>query len=75
MYPSEGFDKYYGGIGGTEKDQYDMTERMGWGLTDTEFFKKTMPYLEKMKQPFLSFIITLSNHHRIRCWINTSLSS
>jgi hypothetical protein len=63
MYPSEGFDTYYGGIGGADKDQYNMTEWMGWGLTDTEFFKQTMPYLEKMKQPFYSFIITLSNHH------------
>ncbi|HVI39217.1 MAG TPA: sulfatase-like hydrolase/transferase, partial [Anaerovoracaceae bacterium] len=39
------------------------TEWMGWGLTDTEFFKQTMPYLKKMTQPFYSFIITLSNHH------------
>ena len=62
-YKSIGFDTYYGGIGGTEKKQYNMTEWMGWGLTDTEFFKQTVPYLEKMAQPFYSFIITLSNHH------------
>ena len=62
-YKSLGFDKFYGGIGGTENDQYDMTEWMGWGLTDSEFFKQTIPYLKKMTQPFYSFIITLSNHH------------
>lgn len=62
-YQSLGFDTYYGGIGGADKDQYDMTEWMGWGLTDTEFFKQSMPYLKEMKQPFYSFIITLSNHH------------
>ncbi|MEL7657419.1 MAG: LTA synthase family protein, partial [Bacillota bacterium] len=62
-YKSLGFDKFYGGIGGTENDQYDMTEWMGWGLTDTEFFKQSMPYVEQMTQPFYSFIITLSNHH------------
>ena len=62
-YKAIGFDKFYGGIGGTENDQYDMTEWMGWGLTDTEFFKQTIPYLKQMTQPFYSFIITLSNHH------------
>lgn len=62
-YQSLGFDTYYGGIGGTENGQFDMTEWMGWGLTDTEFFKQSMPYLKEMKQPFYSFIITLSNHH------------
>lgn len=62
-YESLGFDTYYGGIGGTANGQYDMTEWMGWGLTDTEFFKQTIPYLKQMAQPFYSFIITLSNHH------------
>lgn len=62
-YKSLGFDTYYGGIGGSDIDQYDMTEWMGWGLTDTEFFKQTMEFLKKMPQPFYSFIITLSNHH------------
>ena len=63
MYPAEGFDTYYGGIGGSDKGQYDMTEWMGWGLTDTEFFKQTMVYLKQLPQPFYSFLITLSNHH------------
>jgi phosphoglycerol transferase MdoB-like AlkP superfamily enzyme len=62
-YQSLGFDTFYGGIGGTDKDQYDMTEWMGWGLTDTEFFQQSMPYLKEMTQPFYSFIITLSHHH------------
>lgn len=62
-YQSLGFDEYHGGIGGTDNGQYDMTEWMGWGLTDTEFFKQSMPYLKEMAQPFYSFMITLSNHH------------
>ncbi len=62
-YYSIGFDTYYGGIGGTDKGQFDMTEWMGWGLTDSEFFKQSMNYLKDMTQPFYSFIITLSNHH------------
>jgi lipoteichoic acid synthase len=62
-YPGLGFDTYYGGIGGHDKKQYEMTEWMGWGLTDSEFFKQSMPFLKDMKQPFYSFMITLSNHH------------
>jgi phosphoglycerol transferase MdoB-like AlkP superfamily enzyme len=62
-YKSMGFDTYHGGIGGTDKGQYDMTEWMGWGLTDTEYFNQSMPYLKEMAQPFYSFMITLSNHH------------
>jgi phosphoglycerol transferase MdoB-like AlkP superfamily enzyme len=62
-YASLGFDTYHGGIEGTDKGQYNMTEWMGWGLTDTEFFKQTTPYITEMKQPFYSFVITLSNHH------------
>lgn len=62
-YKSLGFDHYVGGIGGTAKGEFDMTEWMGWGLTDTEFFKQAMEYIKEMPQPFYSFIITLSNHH------------
>lgn len=62
-YAAMGFDNYMGGIGGKAKGQYEMTEWMGWGLTDTKFFEQSMPYIKKMKEPFYSFIITLSNHH------------
>jgi phosphoglycerol transferase MdoB-like AlkP superfamily enzyme len=63
MYKSLGFDTFYGGIGGMDKGQFNMTEWMGWGLTDSEFFKQAITYLKEMAQPFYSFIITLSNHH------------
>ncbi len=62
-YPAMGFDTYYGGLLGNEGGMYDMTEWMGWGLTDTEFFKQSMNFLTNMQQPFYSFFITLSNHH------------
>lgn len=62
-YKSIGFDTFRGGIGGTDKGEYNMTEWMGWGLTDSEFFKQTVPYIKEMSQPFYSFVITLSNHH------------
>ncbi|HWQ78326.1 MAG TPA: LTA synthase family protein [Anaerovoracaceae bacterium] len=62
-YKSLGFDTFYGGIGGTDIGQFDMTEWMGWGLTDSEFFKQAITYLKELTRPFYSFIITLSNHH------------
>lgn len=62
MYPSEGFNRYYGGLQGRDGD-YDMTEWMGWGLTDSEFFPQTVEYMKELVPPFYSFIITISNHH------------
>ena len=63
MYPSEGFDTFYGGLIGREGGCYDMTEWMGWGLTDSKFFEQSMPFINELQQPFYSFLITLSNHH------------
>ena len=53
MYKSLGFGTFYGGIGGTDKGQFDMTEWMGWGLTDSEFFKQAITYLKELAQPVL----------------------
>ncbi|QIB69053.1 LTA synthase family protein [Aminipila butyrica] len=66
IYPSLGFDHYYGGlIGDTERPggNFNMTEWMGWGLTDTEFYPQAMEYIKELPEPFYSFVITLSNHH------------
>ncbi|WP_312095336.1 LTA synthase family protein [Aminipila sp.] len=40
-----------------------MTEWMGWGLTDSEFYPQAMKYIKELQEPFYSFVITLSNHH------------
>lgn len=67
MYPKMGFDNFYGGISNDTQNRpngyYDMTEWMGWGLTDTEFYKQTIPLMETLHEPFYSFVISLSNHH------------
>lgn len=67
MYPNIGFDTFYGGIiNDTQKranGNYFMNEWMGWGLTDSKFYEQTIPYMKTMKEPYYSFIITLSNHH------------
>lgn len=67
FYPAGGFDTFYGGIINDTQNRpngnFMMTEWMGWGLTDTEFYKQVIPYMKEEKAPFYSFIITLSNHH------------
>lgn len=66
IYPNLGFDHYYGGlIGDTTRPDgnFKMTEWMGWGLTDSEFYPQAMDYIKELQEPFYSFIITLSNHH------------
>jgi phosphoglycerol transferase MdoB-like AlkP superfamily enzyme len=63
MYPSMGFDRFYGGLDDHRKGDYHMTEWMGWGLTDSEFYKQTLRFTEALPQPFYSFVVSLSNHH------------
>ena len=66
IYPALGFDHYYGGlIGDTARPggNFKMTEWMGWGLTDSEFYPQAMKYIKELQEPFYSFVITLSNHH------------
>ncbi|MEO7685199.1 MAG: sulfatase-like hydrolase/transferase, partial [Gemmatimonadaceae bacterium] len=35
----------------------------GLGLADVEFFRQTVPRLERQPRPFMAFLITLSTHH------------
>ncbi|MDR2088915.1 MAG: LTA synthase family protein [Clostridiales Family XIII bacterium] len=63
MYPAEGFDLFRGGLDDHRGGDYHLTEWMGWGLPDSEFYKQTLPFMEELPQPFYSFVISLSNHH------------
>lgn len=66
IYPNLGFDHFYGGLIGDPtrpNGNFEMTEWMGWGLTDSEFYPQAMEYIKELREPFYSFIITLSNHH------------
>lgn len=38
-------------------------ETIGWGFSDGELFKQIGNELANLKQPFFSFLITLTNHH------------
>jgi phosphoglycerol transferase MdoB-like AlkP superfamily enzyme len=63
MYPAQGFDLFYGGLDDHRMGDYLLTEWMGWGLPDSEFYKQTIPFMKGLSQPFYSFVISLSNHH------------
>ncbi|MFG6148524.1 LTA synthase family protein [Halobacillus sp. B23F22_1] len=58
MYDNIGYDEFYG------EESFEETEEnsFGWGLEDKEFFKQSIPYLEKQEQPFYSKFITLTHH-------------
>lgn len=56
-YPALGFDKFY------SKKYFVNKEKIGMGLSDEEMFKQSLDIMEKQKQPFYDFFITLSNHY------------
>lgn len=56
-YPALGFDKFY------SKKHFVNKEKIGMGLSDGEMFKQSLDIMEKQKQPFYDFFITLSNHY------------
>jgi len=45
------------------EDAFAPGERVGWGLNDRDFLAQMTPRLAAKKQPFVAFLITLSNHH------------
>ncbi|MGE5798284.1 MAG: LTA synthase family protein [Ignavibacteria bacterium] len=52
-----GFQKSYFDV------DYKLTELLGLGLSDNEFFIQTSEKLSQLKKPFMAFLITLSTHH------------
>ena len=59
MYKHFGIDKFY------DATYYDMSDEnvVNLGLKDKPFFKASAEYQSKMKQPFYSHLITLTNHY------------
>lgn len=56
MYKAESFDNFYG------QHSYNIDEQVGLGLSDKSFLNQSVEKLQSFKQPFYSFIITLSSH-------------
>ena len=59
IYKHFGIDKFY------DATYYDMSDEnvVNLGLKDKPFFKASAEYQSKMKQPFYSNLITLTNHY------------
>mgnify|MGYP001308194088 CR=1 FL=1 len=56
MYKAEGFSKYY------SENAYNNDEKVGLGLSDKSFLNQTLQKLKTYKEPYYSFMITLSSH-------------
>lgn len=57
IYPMLGYDRFI------NMNDFNPEEIFGWGLSDKYFFKQSAAFLSKTRQPFYSFLITLSSHH------------
>lgn len=59
IYKHFGLDKFY------DATYFDMSDENieNLGLKDKEFFKESVDYLDKEKEPFYSHLITLTNHY------------
>ncbi|MBU5483342.1 LTA synthase family protein [Clostridium sp. MSJ-11] len=56
MFPKYGFQEFHG-----EKD-YNIDETMGLGLSDESFFKQSLKKMDNLKEPYYSFLVTLTSH-------------
>lgn len=57
IYPMLGYDRF------VNMHDFSPDEIFGWGLSDSHFFLQSTEILRTAKQPFYSFMITLSSHH------------
>ncbi|AKA67460.1 sulfatase [Clostridium scatologenes] len=57
MYPVQGFDKFYG------QHSFNIDENVGLGLSDKSFLNQSLDKLKTLKQPYYSFLVTLSSHY------------
>ncbi len=57
MYKAEGFDKFYG------EHSFNVDENVGLGISDKSFLNQSFEQLKTLKEPYYSFLITLSSHY------------
>jgi lipoteichoic acid synthase len=55
-YKNIGFDEFY------NKNNMAENEVLGMGISDKDFLKQALEKLKRQKQPYYSFLITLSSH-------------
>lgn len=56
-YLGQGLDEFY------SMEDLDQTELLGMGISDLSVFNQAVNIMKEVKEPFLSFIVTLTNHH------------
>lgn len=56
-YPGQGFKDFY------SMEDLDQSDIIGLGISDKSMFHQAVGILEQEKQPFFSFIISLTSHH------------
>jgi lipoteichoic acid synthase len=57
MYHNMQYDQFY------SLKHFTLDEKIGWALGDKSFFRQSLDVISEQKQPFYSFLITLSSHH------------
>lgn len=59
MHKTLGFDRFY------SLDDFKMTEKVGWAISDRAFFRQSLDMTLEASQekPFYSFMVALSSHH------------
>ena len=57
MYKAESFDHFYG------EKSFNIDEKIGLGLSDKSFLNQSVKRLQSFKEPYYSFLITLSSHY------------
>lgn len=57
MYREMNYDRFY------SKKDFEMNDVQGWSLSDKAFFAQSLDHMKGIKQPFYSFLITLTSHH------------
>ncbi|CAM4240285.1 phosphoglycerol transferase MdoB-like AlkP superfamily enzyme [Paenibacillus endophyticus] len=57
MYHNMQYDQFY------SLKHFTLDEKIGWALGDKSFFRQSMDVISDQKQPFYSFLITLSSHY------------
>ncbi|WP_020616958.1 LTA synthase family protein [Paenibacillus daejeonensis] len=57
MYHTMGYDTYY------NRNDFLVDEPLGWSVGDRSFFRQSVQKMTAQRQPFYSFLITLSSHH------------
>lgn len=56
-HPVQGFQDFY------SAEDFVITDTMGYGMVDKDFFKQSLEKIKTLPKPFFSFLITLSSHH------------